>query len=232
MFEGANLEKYVGLGVLIIVAICGLLLRRHHMRGQARERTEQRSSGIGQERAKEGRQRYRFAYEGLPAIALGDPTDFVRGLRGANAMRRLEALWAYAGEGDEAPVPPIGLSFAVERPAPDLVVALVRPPPPTKVPEAHLVAMIATAPAGLEGGLVDARFLTLEHGRSNDTGASFTILGEWDRSGHHLHHGLGPPVDERAFVAAIVARYRADRGGFIRPMASPPPLSGYAQRDR
>lgn len=153
-------------------------------------------------------QAYVFAHQAIPHEALREPSRFLGILGGPDGERYLSDLWQHAGGfADPATLrPPEGLHHSVSFTG-NGVIALVWPPAPAEVPEAHIVGVFAKLADPYAATLRDlawVRVFTLEQGHDNVRDEPLNMLCEWTAEGTHRNHGKGPmSTDERPFVDAV-----------------------------
>lgn len=149
---------------------------------------------------------YAFAHVHVRQLALTRPLQFLSIAVSPQAPALVEDIitdvTAMCGRPPTFPASAVKFHPMRLRGFPLLVIEL---PEARHVAEAHMVALLvlgdftAGKPPALE--TIKARYFTLEKGLSLDS-TPRTVLAEWDESSHS-NYGEGPPVDLRAFVAAL-----------------------------
>jgi len=160
-------------------------------------------------------QAYVFAHRAVPHEAFRDPARFLGILNGPDGERYLHDLWEHAGNyadaesqrPDEAPRHEVTFTS-------NGVIALIWPPAPAEVPEAHIVgvfARLADPYATTLRELAWIRVFTLEQGHDHARDAPVNMLCEWTEDGAHRSHGRGPDsTEERPFIDAVHAIVRRE----------------------
>jgi hypothetical protein len=153
-------------------------------------------------------QAYVFAHRAVPHEAFRDPARFLGILNGPDGERYLHDLWQHAGNYADAET-----LRADEEPRHEItftsngVIALIWPPPPAEVPEAHIVgvfARLADPYATTLRELSWIRVFTLEQGHDHARDEPVNMLCEWTEDGTHRSHGRGPDsTEERPFIDAV-----------------------------
>lgn len=153
-------------------------------------------------------QHYLFAHRALPSVLFRDPAWTLGVLGGPDGERFVRDLWAQAGARvpPEAQRPADGLAVQVGGTGGNGLIASVHLPPPREITEAYriaIVAKVADPSAPSLDRLEYLRYFTLELGHDLAADRPCTFLGEWTRDGKHRNLGIGPAVDEDAFIRAI-----------------------------
>jgi hypothetical protein len=142
-------------------------------------------------------------------LVFAQPGKVLAILSGPDGQRFLVDTWETAGKhcAPEGRRDPDGLGLSISPTGTTGLVAVVRLPAPTQVPEAHFVAIFgrfATPGQPDPGQLKWVRIFTLELGTHPLTEAPCTMLCEWTDAGDHKNYGEGPPPDEELFVEAAL----------------------------
>ena len=144
---------------------------------------------------------YEFAHRALPAVLFRNREPFRGAALGGRADVGLQKLWesvaVRAGVDSDRTLP---VRVAVHE-CSGRAVALVTPPRPEHVTEAHFIAVVLD-----RNDPIFLRYVVLEH--SWDTKSQpRTALGEWTTDGNHINFGDGPDPNEAAFLAVVCERF-------------------------
>ena len=147
---------------------------------------------------------YRFAHQVLPGLLFRSTEPFRGAALAGRADAGLQKLWEdvakRAGADSDAA---LSVRATVHECA-GRAVALVTPPRPEHIAEAHFIAVVLdhADPSFM-------RYVVLEHSWNTESEPR-TVVGEWSQDGSHINFGDGPqPPDEAAFLAIVCERFTA-----------------------
>jgi hypothetical protein len=145
------------------------------------------------------RQHYDFAHRLLPKLIADSPDRVLDILAGEQGDSFVEQMWRFAAEGvpEAQRIAERPVRHVRHLPMGQLAVILALPPA-AAVTEAHLVAIVSTAPKG-------ARYFTLESGVDFPEETARTVFCEWT-SGSHVNFGSGPAAEVDPFLDVVEAQ--------------------------